>query len=62
MSSRPSVAFLAVAGDEGNRGAPVEQFDGGLHLMLANLDFGGELANDFLHVLSASLAKRGSLP
>jgi hypothetical protein len=41
--------LLAIAGDEWNRGASVEQFDGGLHLMLADLDFGGELANDFLH-------------
>ncbi|MDT4859091.1 hypothetical protein FQZ97_935890 [compost metagenome] len=54
--------FLAIAGNERNRGAFVEQFDGGLHLVLADLDFNGELANDFLHVLSASLAKRGSLP
>jgi hypothetical protein len=41
--------LLAVARDEGHGGAPVEQFDGGLHLVLADLDLGRELANDFLH-------------
>ena len=46
---QPIGHFLAVAGDEGNGRAPIEQLDGRLDLVLAHLDFGGELANDFLH-------------
>jgi hypothetical protein len=38
--------------------------DGRLHLVFADLDFGGELANDFLHVRTSPwrAMKRGSLP
>ena len=40
--------FLAVAGDEGDGGAGVEQFDGVLHLGRPNLQFGGDLQNDLV--------------
>ena len=41
--------FFAVTGDEGNGGAPIEQFDGGADLGFGNLDFRGELTGNFLH-------------
>src|SRR5665647_176587 len=41
--------LLAVAGNEGNGGAAVEQVDGRLDLVRLNLQFGGDLADDFWH-------------
>ena len=53
--------LLAVAGDEGHRGAAVEQLDGGLHLRRPNLQFGGNLQNDLVQEVEAEKAKRRSL-
>ena len=41
--------FLAVAGDERNRGSAIKQFDRSTHLLRLDIQFCGDLANDFLH-------------
>ena len=45
--------FLAVAGDEGNGGAAIEQVDRGLDLVFLDPDFGSDLPDDFLHAGTA---------
>ncbi|MDB5868841.1 MAG: hypothetical protein JWP96_1173, partial [Polaromonas sp.] len=47
---KPASGFLAVARTEGHRGPAVKQLHGRLDLVFMDLDFGGDLANDFLHV------------
>ena len=55
--------FFAVTGDEGDGGAAIEQFHGGLDLLRADTDFSGQLGQDFLHRSVTSLdRKRASLP
>ena len=43
--------LLAVAGDEGDGGAAVEQVDRGLDLVFLDPDFGSDLPDDFLHAV-----------
>src|SRR5206468_11789032 len=55
--------LLAVAGDEGDAGAAVEEVDGRPDLLLPDTEFGSDLPEDLLHGgLLESSRKRASLP
>jgi hypothetical protein len=53
--------FLAVAGDEGHRGAAIKQFNGSIDLGWPNLQLSGNLQNDLVQEFEAEKAKRRSL-
>ena len=54
---QPVGGFLAVAGDEGHRGAAVQQLDGGLDLCRPNLQLSGDLQNDLVQGNGAWLGR-----
>ena len=60
---QPIGHLFAITGNERHGGPPIEQLNSGLHLVWANLDFVGQLGQDFLHVSGISReGKRTSLP